>query len=66
MAASGMAECHACGDWRRAHALLATAARRRSPLEAETYEQGMLLFEVLYQVSQSSESFRKEPRTILE
>ena len=52
MAASGMAECHACGDWRRAHALLATAARRRSPLEAETYEQGMLLFEVLYQVSQ--------------
>jgi hypothetical protein len=48
MAASGMAACHACGDWRGAHALLATAARRRRALEADSYEQGMLLFEVLF------------------
>ena len=47
--AAGMAACHACDEWRRAHVLLAAAAQRRGTLKADSYAQGMLLFEVQYE-----------------
>ena len=42
---AGMAACHACGAWERAHVLLAAVALRRGALLPETYELGMELFE---------------------
>jgi len=47
-----MAACHACGEWRRAHVLLAAAAQRRDVLAADSYWRGMLLFEVLLSKTQ--------------
>ena len=48
---AGMAACHACGVWERAHALLAAAALRRSALLPETYALGMQLFEATFLTS---------------
>ena len=42
---AGMAACHACGAWERAHVLLAAVALRRGALLPETYELGVELFE---------------------
>ena len=49
---AGMAACHACGAWERAHALLAAAALRRSALLPETYTLGMQLFEATFLTSE--------------
>ena len=42
---AGMAACHACDTWERAHVLLSAVALRRGALLPETYELGMELFE---------------------
>ena len=42
---AGMAACHACDAWERAHVLLSAVALRRGALLPETYELGMELFE---------------------
>ena len=44
-----MSACHASGEWRRAHVLLAGATQRRGTLKADSYALGMLLFEVQYE-----------------